>query len=162
MSCPCGSRQDFADCCSLIHRGERTPTRAEELMRARYSAYVKGDIDFILSSHDPKTREETDRESLEAWSKESEWLGLEIVSKDQGEPDDETGVVEFIARFKNNDQEHAHHERALFNKRQGQWFFSDGTMVIKPVKREGEKIGRNDPCQCGSGKKYKKCCLLNV
>ena len=28
----------------------------------------------------------------------------------------------------------------------------------KPIKREGEKIGRNSPCSCGSGKKYKKCC----
>lgn len=28
----------------------------------------------------------------------------------------------------------------------------------QPVKREGPKIGRNDPCLCGSGKKYKKCC----
>ena len=27
-----------------------------------------------------------------------------------------------------------------------------------PVVREGEKIGRNDPCSCGSEKKYKKCC----
>jgi hypothetical protein len=28
-----------------------------------------------------------------------------------------------------------------------------------PIKRDGPKIGRNDPCPCGSGKKYKKCCL---
>jgi len=28
----------------------------------------------------------------------------------------------------------------------------------QPVKREGEKVGRNSPCPCGSGKKYKKCC----
>ena len=28
----------------------------------------------------------------------------------------------------------------------------------KPFRREGEKIGRNEPCPCGSGKKYKKCC----
>jgi preprotein translocase subunit SecA len=27
------------------------------------------------------------------------------------------------------------------------------------VRREGKKVGRNDPCPCGSGKKYKKCCL---
>jgi preprotein translocase subunit SecA len=27
----------------------------------------------------------------------------------------------------------------------------------QPVKRESKKIGRNDPCPCGSGKKYKKC-----
>jgi preprotein translocase subunit SecA len=28
----------------------------------------------------------------------------------------------------------------------------------KPVVRESAKVGRNDPCPCGSGKKYKKCC----
>ena len=32
-----------------------------------------------------------------------------------------------------------------------------GQMVNKPVVK-GEKVGRNDPCPCGSGKKYKKCC----
>ena len=34
----------------------------------------------------------------------------------------------------------------------------DGTVQKKPVVK-GEKIGRNDPCPCGSGKKYKHCCL---
>ena len=35
----------------------------------------------------------------------------------------------------------------------------DGTLKKKPVvKKASEKIGRNDPCPCGSGKKYKKCC----
>ena len=29
----------------------------------------------------------------------------------------------------------------------------------KPVVRDDSKVGRNDPCACGSGKKYKKCCL---
>ena len=28
---------------------------------------------------------------------------------------------------------------------------------VAPIKREGPKLGRNDPCYCGSGKKYKKC-----
>ena len=38
--------------------------------------------------------------------------------------------------------------------------FSHGDSAEKPetVRREGKKIGRNDPCPCGSGKKYKKCC----
>jgi preprotein translocase subunit SecA len=35
---------------------------------------------------------------------------------------------------------------------------SDQTPEVKTVKREGRKVGRNDPCPCGSGKKYKKCC----
>jgi uncharacterized protein YecA (UPF0149 family) len=30
--------------------------------------------------------------------------------------------------------------------------------VSKTVKRDEKKVGRNDPCPCGSGKKYKKCC----
>jgi preprotein translocase subunit SecA len=32
------------------------------------------------------------------------------------------------------------------------------TAPPKQVVRSGEKVGRNDPCPCGSGKKYKKCC----
>ncbi|MCD6419007.1 SEC-C domain-containing protein [bacterium] len=31
----------------------------------------------------------------------------------------------------------------------------------KPIRRKGKKIGRNDPCPCGSGKKYKNCCGKN-
>jgi preprotein translocase subunit SecA len=34
----------------------------------------------------------------------------------------------------------------------------DGDDTPKTVKRKGQKVGRNDPCPCGSGKKYKKCC----
>ncbi|RLC24525.1 MAG: preprotein translocase subunit SecA [Deltaproteobacteria bacterium] len=36
---------------------------------------------------------------------------------------------------------------------------SDGSSVKEPVKRSSKKIKRNDPCPCGSGKKYKKCCM---
>ena len=35
---------------------------------------------------------------------------------------------------------------------------SDGSTLNQPIKNKNEKIGRNDPCPCGSGKKYKKCC----
>ena len=34
----------------------------------------------------------------------------------------------------------------------------DGEKGRQPVTREGQKIGRNAPCPCGSGKKYKRCC----
>jgi uncharacterized protein YecA (UPF0149 family) len=30
--------------------------------------------------------------------------------------------------------------------------------VQQPFQRQGAKVGRNDPCSCGSGKKFKKCC----
>jgi len=36
-------------------------------------------------------------------------------------------------------------------------YFSSGTTEPQTVKRKEAKVGRNDPCPCGSGKKYKKC-----
>ena len=52
-----------------------------------------------------------------------------------------------------------HHERAEFSRIDGRWFYIDGEMIkAKPVVREAPKVGRNEPCPCGSGKKYKKCC----
>ncbi|MBQ2470830.1 MAG: SEC-C domain-containing protein, partial [Ruminococcus sp.] len=37
----------------------------------------------------------------------------------------------------------------------------DGTDTANKTVRKGKKVGRNDPCPCGSGKKYKKCCGRN-
>jgi yecA family protein len=37
--------------------------------------------------------------------------------------------------------------------------FAAAPSTVGTIRREGEKIGRNDPCPCGSGKKYKHCCL---
>ena len=39
---------------------------------------------------------------------------------------------------------------------------SDGTLKKEPVRNKGKKVGPNDPCPCGSGKKYKKCCGANL
>ncbi|MGA8069226.1 MAG: preprotein translocase subunit SecA, partial [Terriglobales bacterium] len=36
-----------------------------------------------------------------------------------------------------------------------------GDMQVQQIVRSGDKVGRNDPCPCGSGKKYKKCCGAN-
>ena len=38
----------------------------------------------------------------------------------------------------------------------------DGTVKKQPVRRDSKKVGRNDPCPCGSGKKYKKCCGIDA
>jgi preprotein translocase subunit SecA len=47
--------------------------------------------------------------------------------------------------------------QAPFDSAQGRPARVGGDDVIKTVKREEPKIGRNDPCWCGSGKKFKKC-----
>ncbi len=158
MTCVCGKGESTETCCLPVIRGERKPDTAEELMRARYAAYALGEIDFIMASHDPDRIGEVDRDNTETWSKQSKWLGLEIVATEKGGEDDDTGFVEFLARFKIKGVTVPHHERAEFRRHNGRWVFVDGKELNAPQKRDAPRIGRNDPCVCGSGKKYKKCC----
>ncbi|MDK2847569.1 MAG: motif domain protein [Desulfuromonadales bacterium] len=156
-SCPCGSGNDYTTCCEPIITGKKPAETAEQLMRARYSAHVRVEIDFLYSSTHPDHRQGYDHKGTKVWAEQSEWLGLEIVGTTDGGPQDENGEVEFIARFRDKDGVRSHHERGRFERREKQWLFSEGLMV-KSQPRTVVKIGRNDPCSCGSGKKYKKCC----
>ena len=139
--------------------GELAPSTAAELMASRYVAYTTGNIDYLLDTNAPETRHTIDRKATEAWARASEWLGLEIVKTEAGGSGDQAGQVEFIARYKLDGVEQAHHELSDFKKIEGRWFFVDGKLVNEqPLRRSAPKVGRNDPCPCGSGKKYKKCC----
>jgi len=158
VPCICGLGESTEACCGPIIKGERKAETAEALMRSRYTAYVLGEVDYILDSLHPEHREDVDRKATEAWSKSADWKGLEIVSTEQGGPADDTGMVEFIARFELGKIPQVHHEKATFARHNGRWYFVDGEAIgQKPVVHEGPRIGRNDPCHCGSGKKYKKC-----
>lgn len=156
--CPCGTGRTFAACCEPYLLKKSAPPTAEALMRARYSAYATGRIDFVAATHDPENQSDFNRESAEKWARESQWKGLSIVSTQQGGPSDTAGVVSFIARYSAGGQDHEHRETAMFKKREGVWFFSDGK-GLKPdtYVKTGPDLGRNDPCHCGSKKKFKKC-----
>ena len=54
--CPCGSGEPFGRCCLALHRGERQAGTAEQLMRARYSAYAVGDLGYVWQTWHPRTR----------------------------------------------------------------------------------------------------------
>jgi SEC-C motif-containing protein len=116
-------------------------------MRSRYSAHVLGRIDYLVDTWDAP---DADREAIARWAHESTWLGLEIVHAGED-------VVEFRARYRDpRGVEHVHHERSRFRRRDGRWCYVDGVQV--PAQRTAANVGRNDPCPCGSGKKYKRCC----
>ena len=158
-TCPCCSGKSYAECCEKIIRGEKKAATPEELMRARYSAYAKGEIDFIIDSTHSSQRDSSDREELRKWSLNSEWLGLEILNTEKGGPEDNEGFVEFIATYSDRSVKMEHHEYSEFRRENGDWYFYDGKIVgQKPFVRTEPKVGRNDPCPCGSGKKFKKCC----
>ncbi len=80
------------------------------------------------------------------------------VGVEKGGVADEEGVVEFIASYTMDKLKDQHRERAKFKKKDGVWLYEDGDIVPTTIVRSGPKVGRNDPCPCGSGKKYKHCC----
>lgn len=156
-TCPCGSGVDYAACCEPIIRGKQPAKTAEQLMRARYSAHAKVEIDFLYESTHPDHREGYDHKGTRKWAEKSTWYGLEILDTTGGGARDKTGEVEFIARFRDKEGVRRHHERGLFEKKRGRWLFTEGEMVKSPPLNVA-KVGRNEPCPCGSGLKHKKCC----
>ncbi len=150
-NCYCGSKQSYSNCCKPYHDKKAHADTPEKLMRSRYSAYVVSNIDYIAETNDVSGGDNFDREAAEAWSKKSEWLGLEVVAAAGNE-------VEFKAHFKAEGKEITHHEVSLFrfDEKAKRWYYQDGKEIREPLKAEN-KLGRNDPCHCGSGKKLKKC-----
>lgn len=155
--CPCGSDQTLDGCCGPIIKGTPAPT-AETLMRARYTAFVLGEIDYLVDTLSEDIRGDFDRIEAENTAGDAKWQGLDVRAVTDGGEDDEIGLVEFVARFSLGGQQRVHHEIAEFRREEGRWMCVGGTMDPKGKPRKVVKIGRNAPCPCGSGKKYKKCC----
>ncbi|OAN59537.1 YchJ family protein [Magnetospirillum moscoviense] len=156
-TCPCGLPKAFDECCGPIIQGRPAAT-PEALMRARYTAFVCRDMDFLERTLAPEKQAEFDKAEVAASSEGLTGLGLEVRAAYGGAENEDSGGVEYVARFKVRGQVHAHHELASFRREGGQWLYADGQMNPKSSPVQAAKVGRNDPCPCGSGKKYKKCC----
>lgn len=161
-ACPCNSGLPYASCCEPLIKGTTAAASPEALMRARYSAFAHQEMPYLLETLHPGQRSDYDEEGAAKWAGESDWTGLEILDV-KGDPAKEnSGSVEFRASYRRNGEKLEHHELAEFRKSNGIWYFFDGKMVSAgQYRREAPKVGRNDPCPCGSGKKFKKCCGKN-
>jgi SEC-C motif-containing protein len=158
-ACYCGSGIEFDECCGAILSGARKAESAEALMRARYTAFVTKQVDFLHQSLHPQHRQDHDIAATRRWADNAQWLGLQVVEAHSEEEGANEATVEFIATYKEGGIVKPHHEISRFSKLDDQWFYVDGRLVIpKTATRDQPKVGRNDPCPCGSGKKYKKCC----
>jgi SEC-C motif-containing protein len=158
-ACYCGSGNSYAECCEPIITGEKSAPTAEALMRARYSAHVVNEFDFLEESIHSSTREAVDREKMQQWSDTIKWEGIEVHATKAGGEKDEEGRVAFTARYSVNGVEQELREDASFVRENGEWRYLDGNVHgHRPYRREAPKVGRNDPCTCGSDKKFKKCC----
>ncbi|MGZ3769913.1 MAG: YchJ family protein [Bdellovibrio sp.] len=131
MKCPCGSEKNYKDCCEVYHLETASAATAEALMRARYSAFAKNQMQFLRDTTDPQTLETIDDEANKEWSLRAQFKKLEIVhSEEKGTK----GIVEFKAFYAVDDEDYIHHEVSTFRKQGGVWFFKSGK--IKPNKSE--------------------------
>ncbi len=160
IDCPCESGNSYNTCCQPFIEGKADPKYAEQLMRARYTAHTIANIAYIIDTHHPDTQSEIDASTTKKWAEESTWLGIKILNVNEGLSEDQSGEIEFIATYRDaTSKRQTHHEISLFEKIDSKWFFKDASAPkITQFKRERPKIGRNDLCYCGSGKKFKKCC----
>lgn len=165
--CPCQSGKLFSECCQPYISFTVAAPSPEALMRSRYTAFALANVEYIEKTMRGVAAQGFNRAGTLKFASESEWLGLDIVHSYQHS--DEVGYVEFVAHYNDGKGYHQHlAELSEFHKEEGHWYYVDGQPkkfehhhgedVIKPFKRSSPKIGRNDPCTCGSGKKFKKCC----
>jgi SEC-C motif-containing protein len=124
-------------------------------MRSRYSAFVLGEIDYIEETHAVEIKADFNRAEAERTAADVEWQGLDVLASSES---GDTGTVEFNIRFRRDGNDYGQHELSSFRREHGRWLYTGGKVGAKPPPRHVIKIGRNDPCPCASGKKYKKCC----
>ena len=148
-SCPCGSGLPLTSCCAPLHQG-MPASSAEALMRSRYSAYVLGNIDYLVASTLPAQQAGLDRDSMQRWSQDSQWQELRVEQHEPAAGTPAHARVTFVASWHDASGPHSHRERSSFVQHGGHWYFIDPTVPLR--------CGRNDPCPCGSGQKFKKCC----
>ncbi|NOT11119.1 MAG: zinc chelation protein SecC [Methylococcaceae bacterium] len=126
-------------------------------MRSRFSAYVLKLEGYVLATWDKAKRPKHPNLANDS----IEWKSLEIIDCKKGGANDNKGIVEFKAHYRYEDKDLILHEASRFNKQLGQWYYLDG--VFKPTgkPKQPTSLGLNAPCQCGSGKKFKRCCGAN-
>jgi len=153
-ACLCGSGINYVDCCGLYHDSATLPATAEALMRSRFTAYAQRNADYLRATWDSGRCPDVIDFSRET----AVWQRLEVVDTKKGGQHDDKGVVEFKAYYLQDGEACVLHEVSRFIKKDGRWFYLDG--VIKSLGKVGATVnlGKNAPCPCGSGKKFKRCC----
>lgn len=146
-ACLCGSERDFEHCCGALIRGDRQAESPEQLMRSRYSAFAMGEVDYLIKTW---LEPPASRDALAADIAQTRWTRLVILSAPPVRKNG--GEVEFAAFCQTREAGFDQlHERSRFVCHDGRWRYVDGK-IMPPI-----KLGRNEPCYCGSGLKRKAC-----
>ncbi|QSX35145.1 YchJ family protein [Shewanella avicenniae] len=147
--CPCGSGTEYVNCCGQLHQQQATAQTPEQLMRSRYSAFVLKQYQYLLDTHHADFCGALTVAQL-AQAQPEQWLSLNVEAHSMSA---NVGQVRFCAWYRDGGTIDAIHEQSNFVLEDGRWFYTDGELLKVSLP------GRNDPCVCGSGKKFKQCCL---
>ena len=116
QNCPCGSGKLYQDCCAIAHQNSTDVKTAEQLMRARYTAFTMGNIEYLMESHHSTTQPLKEKQEILDWAKSVEWQRLEILNVTED-------TVEFKAYFNENGTDEYLHENSKFVKENGVWMY---------------------------------------
>jgi SEC-C motif domain protein len=120
--CPCGLSEPFDACCGrYLGESDTAAPTAEALMRSRYTAFARGDVEHLLRTWHPATRPTT-----LTLDPSIRWTHLEVLDRVGGGIFDTDGVVEFRAHHREGQQRGVLHERSHFVREAGQWLYRDG------------------------------------
>lgn len=117
-------------------------------MRSRYSAFVLKQHQYLIDTHHPDHLNGLSVQTLDE-DNHTQWLGLSVTKT---HVEQNSGLVEFQAWYRTEEGIDAIHERSAFIKQSGRWWYTQGKQFAPKFP------GRNDPCICHSGKKFKQCC----
>ena len=168
--CPCGSNSPYTDCCGSLIRGTGFADTAEDLLRSRYTAITENNWEYLVLTSHPEEKKEMARLESALVDQGAEWKRLEITGIRKGGREDNEGQVDFVVHYVKDGIPQTLSESSRFYKMKGHWVYSRKDSILssvpvppmekpKTIIRDKAKVGRNDSCPCGSGKKYKKCCL---
>ena len=152
--CLCGSGKPYSLCCHPFHFEIELPVTAESLMRSRFTAYAIQNEGYLLQTWDATKRPK----KIDFSKEEAEWTQLEIVNIKKGKEKDSKGIVDFKAYYMLENEEYVMNEMSRFKKTQGKWYYLGGLVKSVGKVKQQKKQGKNAPCPCGSGKKFKRCC----
>jgi SEC-C motif domain protein len=134
--CPCGTGDSFAKCCEPLLAGGAASSPAR-LMRSRYTAFTRGDLDHLRRTWHPSLLPED-----LTIDPNVRWLGLTIVdAPDSTDGPDAAGEVEFIARYRHGSETASLQERSRFVRLDGEWVYLDGVFV-EPA-QPGDRLNLN-------------------
>ena len=120
--CICQSGKEKIKCCQRFLDGQVKTKTPVQLMRSRYSAFALGGYgDYLLSTWSISQRKGMTEAELSIRS--MDWVGLEILQKAQK---GDQAIVEFKAYYQVDNEKLAHHERSMFERVNGQWFYISG------------------------------------